>query len=57
MNRLPKAQDHAGVSIWGKARMLQTNLVGTDSKLIRAKETLVIGGGDAGLICFKCCGV
>src|ERR1039457_1097306 len=53
MNRLPKAQDDSGVSIRGKARMLQTNLICTDSKLICAKETLVIGGRDAGLICFS----
>ena len=33
--------------------MLQTNFICTDSKLICAKETLVIGGRNAGLICFS----
>jgi hypothetical protein len=43
MNGLPKVQDDAGVVVRGKARMLQTNLIGTDCQLICPKETLIIG--------------
>jgi len=51
MNYLPKAQDDASVSVRGKAGTLQTNLIGTDSKLVAAKETPIIGHYGARLIC------
>jgi hypothetical protein len=51
MNGLPEAQDDAGVVVRGKARMLQTNLIGTDCQLICPKETLIIGPYGARLSC------
>jgi len=43
MNRLRKAQGDTGVSVRGKVRMVETNLIGTDIELACPKEPLIVG--------------
>ena len=51
MNGLSEAQDDAGMVVRGKTRMLQTNLIRSDSKLVCSEGTLIVGRDGARLIC------